>query len=56
MKHDQRNDRTQQQQQEQQLLIIPAGRRKTSRLFRSAAEKLNHGLPGTNSMRVQNES
>ena len=48
MKHNQRHDRTQQQQQ-QQLLRIPTDRTQTSWLFTSAVEKLNQGLPGTNS-------
>ena len=45
MKHNQRNNRTQQLQ----LLRIPTGRRQTSWLFKSAARKLNQGLPGINS-------
>ena len=49
MKHNERNDRTQ-----KQLLRIPTGRRQTSWLFTSAAEKLNQGLPGTNSTSGQN--
>ena len=48
----QRNDGTEQQE----LLRIPAGRRKTSWLFTSAARKLNQGLPGTNSTSGQNGS
>ena len=45
----QRNNRTQQPQ----LLRIPTGRRQTSWLFTSTAEKLNQGLPGSNSTSVR---
>ena len=48
----QRNDGTEQQQ----LLRIPTGRRQTSWLFTSAAEKLNQGLPGSNSTSGQSVS
>ena len=51
----QNHDRTEQKIQ-QQLLRIPTGRRQTSWLFASAAEKLNQGLPGTNSTSGQNVS
>ena len=39
---------------QRQLLRIPTGWRQTSGLFTSAAEKLNQGLPGTNSTSGQN--
>ena len=35
---------------------IPTGQRQTSRLFTSAAGKLNQGLPGSNSTSGQSES
>ena len=41
---------------QQQLLRIPTGRRQASWLLISAAEKLNQGLPGTNSTSGQNVS
>ena len=41
---------------QQQLFRIPTGRRQASRLFTSAAEKSNQGLPGTNSTNGQNVS
>ena len=42
---------------QQQLLRIPTGRREANWLFKtSAAEKLNHELPGTNSTSGQNVS
>ena len=40
----------------QQLLRIPSGRSEASWLFTSAAEKLNQGLPETNSTSGQNVS
>ena len=46
-----RNDKT-----EQQLLRILTGWRQTSRLFTSAARKLNQGLPGSNSTSGQSGS
>ena len=53
LKHNKRNERTEQQQQ---LLRALTGRRQDSRLFTSAAEKLNQRLPQTTSTSGQNGS
>ena len=52
------NTVTTEQNIQQQLLRIPTGWRQAtcSWLFTSAAEKLNQGLPGTNSTSGQNVS
>ena len=48
------NTITTEQKIQQQLLRIQNGRREVSVLFTSAVEKLNQGLPGTNSTSGQN--